>query len=130
MASHASQGRYLSRLDAGKSLELGEWLKGHQDILKAHTRTELAHIATADLGFTVSESSVELQGRIRGLETGHNYTRRKPKENPEVVADARLDQIETDILTIAKLLQAYGEGHYGQESVFLERIINRLGDKK
>jgi len=120
----------MSRLDAGKGLELGEWLKSRIDVLRDHTRAELARMATTELGFTVSESSVELQGRIRGMETGHNYVKRKPKEKSEVIADARLDQIETDILTIAKLLQAYGEGHYGQESVFLERIINRLGAKK
>lgn len=125
MTDTKHQGRYSIRLDAGKGLELGEWLKSHQDILQVHTRAELADMATAALGFPVSESSVKLQGHIRGIKTGHDYTKRKPK----ATADTRLDRLEADIRTLAKLLQSYGLCSQ-QDSLSLENMINRLGDKK
>ena len=114
-----------TRLTHLKFTKLMEWAKENNSILQSLDRTELAKLSSVALNFPVSVSTFTSLGDVLGIRIGKPHTERKA-----VKEAARLDQIEADILTISKLLQGFANGDYGQGSVALERIINRLGDKK
>ena len=114
-----------TRLTHLKFSKLMEWAKENNNILQSLDRTELAKLASVALNFPVASSTFTPLSDALNVKIGKQPVEKKvPKEM------ARMAQIEADIHIIARLLQAYGKDHYGQESMFLERIINRLGDKK
>ena len=114
-----------TRLTHLKFSKLMEWAKENSNILQSLDRTELAKLASVALNFPVASSTFTPLSDVLGVKIGKLHAEKKMSKEM-----ARMAQIEADILTISKLLQAYGTEHFGQESVFLERIINRLGDKK
>jgi hypothetical protein len=93
----------MTRLDAAKSLEVGEWLVAHKDILQAHTRLTLADMASKDLGYDISASTIDLQGKIRNLVTGRPYTPRAESEKKDA---NRLDKMEEDIRALKHAFQS------------------------
>ena len=99
--------RRTTRLPAAQSLAVGEWVVAHKDILTKYTRAVLAQMASEALGYTVSQSTIGLQGDIRNLHTGRPYTFSEPKgENKNNDILKRLDQIEQDIRVTANIAQA------------------------
>lgn len=68
--------RSMRSLNAAQNLELGQWLISNEAVLKKHPRKTLASMASESLGYPISESSVALQSSIRGIVSGHPYTKR------------------------------------------------------
>jgi hypothetical protein len=94
--------RTFIRLDAGRSLEVGQWLVANADILPTTPRPALAKMASEALGYPVSPSTIALQGEIRGFQTGRPHKKHGPK--PEAGHDKRIARLEKDVYNLAKAL--------------------------
>ena len=114
--------RILTRLDAGKSLEVGKWLTDNAAILPITPRPALAQMASEALGYDISPSTIALQGEIRGLQTGRPHKKHGPK--PEVGHDKRIAQLEEDVYNLAKALTSVPTGPFTE--AVLHRMVERM----
>ena len=98
--------RVLTRLGAAQSLEVGKWLTENTEALSTVSRTVLAQMASDALGYSVSPSTIELQGRIRGLPTGRIHViKPKAKAKESTTKNGkRIAQLEEDVYNLAKAL--------------------------
>ncbi len=97
--------RVLTRLGAAQALEVGKWLTENTEALSTVSRTVLAQMASDALGYSVSPSTIELQGRIRGLPTGRIHTP-KPKTKESATKNGkRIAQLEKHLYKLVKILE-------------------------
>ena len=122
MTTPDSANRTFIRLDAGKSLEVGQWLVANADILPTTPRPALAKMASEALGYPVSPSTIALQGEIRGFQTGRPHKKHGPK--PEAGESKRIAQLEKDVYDIAKMMSTF------YPSYILDAMLIRLGAAK
>jgi len=122
MTTPDSANRTFIRLDAGRSLEVGQWLVANADILPTTPRPALAKMASEALGYPVSPSTIALQGEIRGFQTGRPHKKHGPK--PEAGEDKRIAQLEKDVYDIAKMMSTF------YPSYILDAMLIRLGTEK
>ena len=122
MTTPDSANRTFIRLDAGRSLEVGQWLVANADILPTTPRPALAKMASEALGYPISPSTIALQGEIRGFQTGRPHKKHGPK--PEAGEDKRIAQLEKDVYDIAKMMSTF------YPSYILDAMLIRLGTEK
>jgi len=122
MTTPDSANRTFIRLDAGRSLEVGQWLVANADILPITPRPALAKMASEALGYPVSPSTIALQGEIRGFQTGRPHKKHGPK--PEAGHDKRIAQLEEDVYNLAKALIGVNTGPFTE--AVLHRMVERM----
>lgn len=114
-----------TRLTHLKFSKLMEWAKENNNILQSLDRTELAKLASVALNFPVASSTFTPLSDALNVKIG-----KQPVEKKVSKEMARMAQIEADMLTISKIMQKHGFYGTDEESVSLERVINRIGAKK
>lgn len=105
MTTPDSANRTFIRLDAGRSLEVGQWLVANADILPTTPRPALAKMASEALGYPISPSTIALQGEIRGFQTGRPHKKHGPKSEAGAGQDKRIAQLEKDLYKLVKIME-------------------------
>lgn len=109
-----------TRLTHLKFIKLMEWAKENNNILQSLDRTELAKLASTALNFPVAASTFMAIGDVLEKRIGKPHTQKDASKGA-----ARLDQIESDIRTLANVFQAFLENQIGKKSSHVDRILNR-----
>lgn len=97
--------RVLTRLGAAQALEVGKWLTDNPEVLSTVSRSILAQMASDALGYSVSTSTIELQGRIRGLPTGRIHVVKPKDKEPATKNGKRIAQLEKEFYKLVKILE-------------------------
>jgi len=122
MTTPDSANRTFIRLDAGRSLEVGQWLVANADILPTTPRPALAKMASEALGYPISPSTIALQGEIRGFQTGRPHKKHGPKSGAG--ESKRIAQLEEDVYNLAKALIGVNTGPFTE--AVLHRMVERM----
>lgn len=116
--------RVLTRLGAAQALEVGKWLTDNPEVLSTVSRSVLAQMASDALGYSVSTSTIELQGRIRGLPTGRIHVVKPKDKEPATKNGKRIAQLEKDVYEIVRVLTSVRTGPF--TDAVLHRIVERM----